>query len=133
MRLYTVEEVRYLLPDVIPVLEALRDAFIGLRGLQAALAAHQRGAAADGALIADPWDRGGHEEPRALEERLQQQVKRLNDLGIEVKDPERGLIDFYSLRDGEVVYLCFLLGEDDIRYWHTLEGGFAGRQPISDE
>ena len=52
-------------------------------------------------------------------------------LGCEVKDPSSGLIDFRSLRNGEVVYLCWRLGEGDhIEFWHTLTDGFAGRQPL---
>ena len=47
-----------------------------------------------------------------------------------MKDPERGLIDFYHERDGQVVYLCWQLGEPDIEWWHDTEAGFAGRQPL---
>ena len=54
----------------------------------------------------------------------------LSDCGAMLKDLESGLIDFYGKRDGEVVLLCWRLGEEmRIEYWHTLEGGFAGRQP----
>ncbi|OAI39136.1 hypothetical protein AYO38_08190 [bacterium SCGC AG-212-C10] len=129
MRLYTVDEARSLLPDVIPVLTALRDVFRQLRGMQSAVAAHARGALTDGALLADPWKEGG-DEPDDMEERYHQQVSRLHEMGIEVKDPERGLIDFFHLREGQTVFLCYELGEDDIRFWHTLEGGFAGRRPL---
>ena len=47
-----------------------------------------------------------------------------------LKDPRTGLVDFRSVRDGRVVYLCWRLGEDRIRYWHDLDAGFAGRQPL---
>jgi len=50
--------------------------------------------------------------------------------GCEVKDPSAGLIDFRSPRNGRVVYLCWRLGEGDIAFWHTLEDGFKGRQPL---
>jgi hypothetical protein len=46
----------------------------------------------------------------------------------EVKDLDEGLIDFPALRRGETVLLCWKLGEDRIRYWHTVEDGFAGRR-----
>jgi hypothetical protein len=53
------------------------------------------------------------------------------ELGVEVKDLDRGLIDFPALRDGEEVYLCWRLGEGDrVGWWHTLEGGFAARRPL---
>jgi hypothetical protein len=51
-------------------------------------------------------------------------------LGVEIKDLERGLCDFPALREGRIVYLCWLLGEDEIEWWHDLETGFAGRQPL---
>jgi hypothetical protein len=57
-------------------------------------------------------------------------VEELNELGVQVKDLDIGLIDFPSLRDGDEILLCWRLGEGDIAWWHTLDGGFAGRQPI---
>ncbi|SRR5581483_3386947 len=54
----------------------------------------------------------------------------LNRFGCELKDPETGLIDFLSLRDGHEVYLCWRLGEERINYWHEIQAGFAGRQPL---
>ena len=57
-------------------------------------------------------------------------VRELTELGVQVKDPATGLVDFPSLRDGEEILLCWLLGEDEVAWWHTLAGGFAGRQPL---
>ena len=51
-------------------------------------------------------------------------------MGVEIKDLRTGLIDFRSQRDDRVVYLCWRLGEDQIRFWHELDTGFAGRQPL---
>ena len=50
-----------------------------------------------------------------------------------LRDLERGLIDFPSLRNGEEVYLCWVEGEDEIGFWHELDAGFAGRQPLDDD
>ncbi|MBK6796389.1 MAG: DUF2203 domain-containing protein [Acidobacteria bacterium] len=52
--------------------------------------------------------------------------------GVEVKDFDRGLCDFPSLRDGRVVYLCWQRGEDSIEWWHDIDSGFAGRQRIKE-
>ena len=53
--------------------------------------------------------------------------------GAMLKDLESGLVDFYGQRAGERICLCWRLGEElRIQYWHTLEGGFAGRQPVDD-
>jgi hypothetical protein len=57
-------------------------------------------------------------------------VEELAQLGVLIKDLDTGLVDFPSFRDGEEVLLCWQLGEDEIAWWHTLDGGFAGRQPL---
>jgi len=61
---------------------------------------------------------------------LRDAVEELEQVGCELKDPDTGLIDFLSLREGREVYLCWRLGEDRIRFWHDLDTGFAGRQPL---
>jgi hypothetical protein len=64
-------------------------------------------------------------------EKLALIFKQLEDLGIEVKDIGKGLIDFWhKRRTGEDVYLCYLHGEEGIAYWHTISGGFSGRRPL---
>ena len=79
--------------------------------------------------------------PDQRAERLQREVQELaaeidgyigelTDLGVEFKDYERGLVDFPGERDGRPVYLCWQLGEPEVRFWHELEAGFTGRQPI---
>lgn len=80
------------------------------------------------------------EELRHIEEeldkdidRLQEFVDELHELGAELKDPVVGLVDFPSLMDGREVYLCWKLGEDEIGYWHELDGGFRGRQSLYEE
>ena len=57
-------------------------------------------------------------------------VQRINDANALVKDLDEGLIDFPARRGGEVVLLCWRLGEDEIGFWHGLEEGFAGRKPL---
>jgi hypothetical protein len=61
---------------------------------------------------------------------LQERIAELEDIGVELKGIDEGLCDFPSMREDRVVYLCFRLGEDDIEYWHELDTGFAGRQPL---
>ena len=51
-------------------------------------------------------------------------------MACELKDIEQGLIDFRTEREGREVYLCWKLGEPDIRWWHELDAGFAGRRPL---
>ena len=55
----------------------------------------------------------------------------IHEAGVQLKDYDRGLIDFPSMRDGRLVLLCWQLGEgDEIEWWHEVDTGFAGRQPI---
>jgi hypothetical protein len=54
----------------------------------------------------------------------------LNEMDIVLRDLERGLFDFPALRDGDEVYLCVEDGEDEIGYWHDIESGYGGRQPL---
>lgn len=49
---------------------------------------------------------------------------------IQVKDIERGLIDFPSIRDDREIFLCWEKDEEDIEFWHDLESGFAGRERL---
>ena len=66
-------------------------------------------------------------------ERLVAILRRFEDSGVFVKGIEQGLLDFPHVRqNGEEVYLCYKVGEDAIRFWHSVESGFAGRRPLSD-
>ncbi len=72
------------------------------------------------------------EEWRELTRQLEEKVDALRGEGIEVKDLESGLIDFYALRDNEVVFLCWQRGEDEVAFFHTLDGGYATRRALSE-
>jgi hypothetical protein len=61
---------------------------------------------------------------------LQRAVGELQAADIVVRDVARGLVDFPSLQDGEEVYLCWLVDEPEIGWWHELDAGFAGRRPL---
>ena len=57
-------------------------------------------------------------------------VDEIGEHGAQVKDLDTGLVDFPALREGETVLLCWQLGEDEIRFWHRVEDGFAGRREL---
>ena len=63
--------------------------------------------------------------------RLQEFVEELRELGVEPKNGPEGLIDFPSMMDGRLVFLCWKLGEPEVLHWHELEAGFSGRQPLT--
>lgn len=62
--------------------------------------------------------------------RLQEFIEELDNLGVELKDISRGLIDFRGMMDGREVYLCWMLGEEEVGHWHELDAGFAGRHSL---
>jgi len=67
---------------------------------------------------------------RILADQIAAAVERINAMGCLVKDLDQGLVDFYSLRDDEPVFLCWQFGEPAVVHWHPLDGGFASRQPL---
>jgi hypothetical protein len=120
-RIFTLEEANGLLATVEPLLESLRSAN---------LAMEERG---DEVMESVPTNGGGkvHREFVDAAREAGRALDTLNELGIVVRDPESGLIDFPTERDGEIVFLCWRLGEGPaIEWWHPTDTGFAGRRPL---
>ncbi|GCE19674.1 DUF2203 domain-containing protein [Dictyobacter kobayashii] len=126
---FTREEAEALLPAVSLILEKIRAVRQQIRDLEDELLGVQ----------AQAMGNGHHLQQHILliQEKMAQYAGNLRDAIVELqnfdcdlKDPDTGLIDFLSLRDGQEVYLCWRLGEERILFWHPLEGGFAGRQPL---
>jgi hypothetical protein len=67
---------------------------------------------------------------QALVQEINTIVEQVNEMGCLVKDLDAGLVDFYGVREGEPVFLCWQFGEPAVAHWHPVEGGFASRQPI---
>ena len=63
---------------------------------------------------------------------VQESVAEIDAIGVQVKDLDSGLLDFPCRIDGEVVLLCWRMGERAIEHWHTIEAGFQGRQPLNE-
>lgn len=126
MKLFTVEEANDLLPLVRPKLEKIKSHYEKL--------AVFREAAKAAALAATEFGGGGMEGGSAYVKSLYEIGKittEIHKLGVQLKDYTRGLIDFPSMRDDRVVLLCWQLGEgEEIEWWHELEAGFIGRQPL---
>lgn len=64
------------------------------------------------------------------QEKMEEYVRELRQLGVELKDYTIGLIDFPSLMNGRPVYLCWRLDEAEVGHWHELDAGFAGRKKL---
>ena len=69
---------------------------------------------------------------RALLDALHADINAVTALGCEIKRLDTGLVDWYALKDGREVYLCWQLGEKRVDHWHELQAGFAGRRPIAE-
>ncbi len=124
-RTYTLAEARAALPQVKTLMSRAQAARRELVAHEPALWAVLRDAATNG---------GNAEASAALPafNRLESSLKAILAMGIVIQDVDAGLIDFVGLRDGEPIYLCWQFGEDDIRFWHATDAGFAGRHPIDD-
>jgi hypothetical protein len=70
---------------------------------------------------------------RGFHEALADELERVRAMGGQIKDIETGLVDFPGRRGGDDILLCWKLGEKQIRFWHTVEGGFSSRRPIDEQ
>jgi hypothetical protein len=126
---FTREEAEALLPAISVVLRAIQESRAGIRALEEELEVAHKGSMSNGHYLHESSMRLQRELATLLQT-LRTQLSELQQFGCELKDTSKGLIDFLSLRDGQEVYLCWQLGEDRIRFWHYLNTGFAGRQPL---
>jgi hypothetical protein len=129
-RLFTLAEANALLARLAPLLTRLRSEKAALDDARARLARLAPSMRGNG-HAAEAMDLEGQIDHYART--LAAGIREVVGQGIELKDIDRGLIDFPSPRDGRVVYLCWHLGERRIRYWHEVDAGFAGRQPLGDD
>ena len=121
-RHYTLDEANAALAWVEETIGALRSAREGLSDEEAREALAEAGP-----------QNGGGDPGRVVSEaflQLREALVRLQEADVVLRDLDRGLVDFPSIRDDREVYLCWLEGEDEIGYWHDLEAGFAGREPL---
>ncbi|HLG64784.1 MAG TPA: DUF2203 domain-containing protein [Ktedonosporobacter sp.] len=126
---FTREEAEALLPSITVVLRTIQENRQEIRALEAQLEELQQRAMGNGHHLYERILKL-QKEIIAQVQTLRTALAELQAFGCELKDPDTGLIDFLSLRDGEEVYLCWRLGEERISYWHYLDTGFAGRQPL---
>ena len=125
MKLFTVDEANSLLPSVRPIVRSIQKSHRRLISYQTAANHAARGAESGGGGM----DQGA--KYAALLVELSTKAGELESLGIQLKDYHQGLIDFPSMREGRVVLLCWKADEGDrLEWWHDVESGFAGRQPL---
>ena len=128
VRIFSVDEANLLLPLV-------RGELSRLRALRKVIVARQS------QVDIEEMTGGGKAESSTRVEGLLREIERdvhafhrateeLHAAGCELKDLDKGLVDFHGLLDGEIVYLCWMEGEDSVTHWHALDAGFNGRQKL---
>lgn len=128
--IFTLEEARALLPELQALFARFAEARAAAGEAFAALERLERLRTRANTLeLARPL-REQREELGAQAEEMRAVIRAVQDMGIEIKRLEPALIDFPCLRGNHVVYLCWQEGEETIAYWHEIEAGFAGRQPL---
>lgn len=125
MKIFTIEEANALLPTVRSVLLKIQHAHRKL-SLYREHAKKASEAAENGG--------GGHAAGphyAQLLVKLTEMMSNFESLGVQLKDLDRGLVDFPYFREGRVVLLCWQMGEgDQLEWWHDVDAGFAGRTPL---
>lgn len=130
-RLFTLDEANALLPRVSDLLELIQAKAQQLGELHAQLEDfRERKRAGDHSESESGLVQQVLGEANGISADLKAAMEDLLSLGCELKDVRTGLVDFPALRDERTVYLCWRQGEDAIRFWHELDTGFAGRQPL---
>ena len=143
---YSIDDANAALAEVEPILQALRDerqelirlrdrALAGRAGAGAGAGGSGGGAGGGSDDDADPADLMEEErvvrlKMQGLIDQMQAGVTRLDEMSVQLREIESGLIDFPALVSGRQVWLCWRLGEGDIEWWHELSDGFGGRRPL---
>ena len=125
MKLFTIEEANSLLSSVRPIVRSIQRSHRRLISFQTPAKLAAEGAESGGGGMVQ-----GPRYARLLVD-LSLGAGQLESLGVQLKDYSQGLIDFPSMREGRVVLLCWKADEgDELEWWHDLETGFGGRQPL---
>ena len=128
-RTFTLEQANALVPRLTQIVLEMQEKKPKLDALREELGEMTETASGNGHLVEDDM-RTKRAAAEQLVEGLNVFVGELNDMGVELKGVEEGLVDFPSEREGRTVYLCWRLGEERIEWWHELDTGFSGRKPL---
>lgn len=128
---FTLSEAQTLLPVVEALLRRAQTAGVRAGELEQAMQELSQRIFMAGGMRVDvaKTARRRAEREKALQE-TRDTLAEMEEIGVQVKDLEKGLLDFPSVMDGKEVLLCWKQGESEIGYWHTAEDGFSGRKPL---
>jgi len=124
-RVFTLAEAQSLLPRLRTLLEELSQEWKRMSELNPEIQKARDNAPLNG------YSKFGVEYVESVSH-LMSLIHEIKDMGVLLKDADKGLCDFPYIKGGRMVYLCWQLGEDAIRYWHDVETGFAGREPLDE-
>ena len=130
MKLFTLAEAEALLPTAREELLAMQACKREIDVLREGLVEVGERATGNGHVKDEAFVAEKRRKAEALVEQLNERLARLNEWGVELKGLDEGLLDFPSDRDGRVVYLCWKFDEPRIDWWHEIDAGFGGRQPL---
>ena len=130
-RYFTVADVEALIPELARIMEPVMSAHAEVSATQERMQAEQQRIAMAGGGVLDrrAW-RADKDKIERLTGEIRRGLAEIVELGGATKDLGLGLVDFPHLRDGREVNLCWRYGEREIRHWHGLDEGYAGRKPL---
>ena len=130
-RYFSVADVEALIPELTRAMKQVMSANVEVTEARERLQAEQRriDLAGGGILDRRAW-RADKDRIERLTAEMQRGLAAIAELGGVPKDLSLGLVDFLHLRDGREVNLCWKYGEREIRHWHGLDEGYAGRKPL---
>ena len=131
MRTFTLSEAQSMLPVLESLLRKSIEAKSVMEEVDQELTALGERIFLSGGMLVDVavWAGRRAQRDKAIQN-AKDSLSEINAIGVQVKDLDIGLLDFPCLVDGEIVLLCWKLGEPSITHWHGTEEGFAGRKPI---
>ncbi len=124
-RIFTLAEAQALIPRVRSLLEEISESWNHIRELNPDIQKARDASAFDG------FSKSGVEYVESVSH-LTLLIHQVKEMGVILKDADKGLCDFPYMRQGRMVYLCWQLGEERIEFWHDIESGFAGREPLDE-
>ncbi len=132
-RLFSVEEANGLIPEVRTILHQLRKDQSTIEELEKLQAVEELSWLSEDGTVSPAAEKALQALQQKIEaatQALKKGLGKFDTLGVQLKGLEEGLVDFFTARGDDVVFLCWKDGEEKISYWHDLETGFTGRQPL---
>jgi len=130
LKVVTLKEANQILSRLIPKLQELQTKREAILKLEVEIDTLELLSEKAGNENMDPSVSPKVEEYTKMVNRFYALIDEIHETGCVLKDVDTGLVDFYTLYKGRVVYLCWKLGEPEIAYWHEVGGGYRNRQPI---